>query len=401
MNIILFDNELRDHLLPLTYTRPVAELRVGILTIRAKWERWLGAKASYITQDYLAGKYGIDYDEENYVINATVLPSVQLRELIRHMDYNEAYLRDDELIVAKLDAAQFEKLMHDEEIDHLNGKDIQETEFIKIDRLWNTFQHNGQAILEDFELLTAGRQSAPLSASNQQIGQHPVFLEEGARVECATLNTSKGPIYIGKDAEVMEGSMLRGPLAIGEHAVVRMGSRVYEGTTLGPWCKVGGELSNSILQGYSNKAHEGFLGNAYIGEWCNIGADTNNSNLKNNYEEVKVWSYPHQRFEKSGTQFCGLFMGDHSKTGINTMLNTGTVIGVSANVFGEGFPRVFIPSFSWGGHRGFQTYRTDKAFDTAQQMMQRRGRDLDPEERLILLRVFEDSAPFRKWENNA
>ncbi len=396
--VILFDNERRDHLLPLTFTRPVCELRVGILTIREKWEKWLGAPIAHITQDYLAGKYGIDYGNENYVINGTVLPSPQLHALIRQMDFNQAYLRGDELIVAKLDAEQLQKLIHDEEIDELEGMDIEGTEFIKIDHLWDLFRNNEEAIRLDYELLTRNRTSAPLSASNRVIGDGPIFLEPGARVEGAILNASEGPIYIGKDAEVMEGSLIRGGFALCEHGVVKMGARIYGGTTIGPWCKVGGEVSNTIFQSYSNKAHDGFIGNSFVGEWCNIGADTNTSNLKNNYAEVKLWDYVKEGFVKTGTQFCGLIMGDHAKTGINTMLNTGTVIGVAANVFGSGFPRNFIPSFSWGGASGFQTYRTDKAFEAAAKMMERRKVNLGAEDRLILLRIFEDTAKHRHWE---
>jgi UDP-N-acetylglucosamine diphosphorylase/glucosamine-1-phosphate N-acetyltransferase len=276
--------------------------------------------------------------------------------------------------------------------------DVQNTQFSKINRLWDLFQLNAAEIQSDFEILTKGRLSSKLSESNRLIGENQVFIEEGAKVEGAFLNCQEGPIYIGKDAEVMEGSMLRGPIAIGEGAKVMMGSRIYGSTTIGPFCKAGGEIHNSILQAYTNKQHEGFLGHSIIGEWCNIGADTNTSNLKNNYEEVKIWNYPDNRFVKTNTQFCGLIMGDHSKTGINTMLNTGTVVGVGANIFGAGYPRTFIPSFSHGGPHGYQTFSIEKAFPMMERMMDRRGVAFRPEDRLIVMRVFEDSAKYRRWE---
>ncbi len=398
-NIILFDNEVRDRLLPLTFTRPVCELRAGILTIREKWERWLECPVSYITQDYLAERYEIDHGAENLVINGSVLPSPQLVRLIRQMDFNEAYLDGEELIVAKLDEEQIDRLMNDEDIGELKGQDLAGTDYYKINYLWDLYTHNGRAIKDDFELLTKGRKSQPLSNNNRVVGDPKlVFLEEGAKVECATFNTEDGPVYIGKDATVMEGCLVRGPFAMGYKSVLKMGAKIYSGTTLGPQCKVGGEVNNSVFIGYSNKGHDGFLGNSVIGQWCNLGADTNNSNLKNNYDQVKLWSYADGRFVKTGQQFCGLFMGDHSKTAINTMLNTGTVIGVSANVFGEGFPRNFIPSFSWGGKQGFQTYRTDRAFETMERVMERRNVPFDVQERLILLRVFEDTVKYRSWD---
>ncbi len=398
VHLILFDNDVREHLLPLTFTRPVCELRVGILTIREKWERWMNGKVSYITQDYLSGKYGIDHGDVNYIINGSVLPSPELVHLLKQMEVGEAFQRGDELIAAKIARGQFEKLINDEDFGVLRGYDLQETPYLKIEHLWDIFRLNGEAMQQDFELLTRDRRSAPVSNTNRLIAPENIFLEPGAKVEHATLNASTGPIYIGRDAEIMEGVVVRGGLAMCEHAVLKLSAKVYGPTTLGPWCKAGGELNNVVFQAYSNKAHDGFLGNAVIGEWCNLGADTNNSNLKNNYANVKIWDYPSERFIDTGMQFCGLIMGDHSKCGINTMFNTGTVVGVSANVFGAGFPRNFIPSFSWGGVGGFQTYRTDKAFETAELMMSRRKVELSVEDRIILLRVFEDTAQHRRWE---
>jgi len=398
-HLILFDDEVRDHLLPLTYTRPVCELRVGILTIREKWERWMGGEIAFVTQDYLAEKYPIDYGAENIVINGSVLPSEQLCTLLKQMEFNEAFLRGDELIAAKLDEAQFERLVNDEEIKELRGFDLEDTQYLKLDRLWDIFQLNDQALELDFQLLTQGRTSQPLSSTNTVIGpSEKVFLEEGAEVECAMLNTARGPIYLGANAQIMEGSTVRGGLAMGPHSVLKMGAKIYGATTLGPHCKLGGEVNNSVLQGYSNKGHDGYLGNSVIGEWCNLGADTNASNLRNNYGEIKAWSYVDEDFRKTGRQFAGLFMGDHSKSGINTMFNTGTVVGVSANVFGSGFPPKFIPSFSWGGAGKLETFLAEKAFEAAEYMMSRRKVAFDLQERLIMLRIFEESARYRYWE---
>lgn len=398
MNIILFDSEVRGELLPFTYLRPVCELRVGILSIREKWERRLGVNVSYITQDYLAGKFPINYGSENYLINGSVLPSEQLLRLLGEMDFGQAFLRGEELIAAKMDGEQMERLIHDEDIGELNGTDIQDTVFIKIDHLWDIYRFNGQALQEDFELITRGRQSMPLSDTNRVLGRENIFVEEGASVEFAVINATLGPVYIGARALVMEGCLFRGGLAICEEAVVKMGAKIYGPTTIGPGSKVGGEINNVVFFGNANKSHDGYLGNSVIGEWCNIGADTNCSNLKNTYEEVRLWNYPKERFVPTGQQFCGLFLGDYSRTGINTMFNTGTVVGVSANIFGDGFPRTFIPSFAWGGASGFQTFRIDKAFDSAEKIMIRRNQMFDIQDRLIMLRVFEDSAPHRHWE---
>jgi UDP-N-acetylglucosamine diphosphorylase/glucosamine-1-phosphate N-acetyltransferase len=274
-----------------------------------------------------------------------------------------------------------------------------EADYQIINRVHDIFSVNHSAIETDFNLLTANRTSAEISKSNTILGQHPIFIEEGAQVEAAVLNAKEGCIYIGKDAEIMEGALIRGPFALCEHATVKMGAKIYTGTTIGPHCKVGGEVSNSVMFAYSNKGHDGFLGNSVIGEWCNLGADSNNSNLKNNYEMVKLWNYSSQRFEKTGLQFCGLIMGDHSKCGINTMFNTGTVVGVSANIFGSGFPRQFVPSFSWGGSQGFETYSLDKACQTADLVMQRRHLNLSAADKQILNYIFNQDKTHRNWES--
>ncbi len=399
LNVILFDNETRDRLLPLTYTRPVCELRIGILNIREKWEKQLDAKVSYITQDYLSEKYPINISDDNLVINGGVLPSEQLLRLVNQLDNNEALLKNEELIAARLNAKQFERLMHEEEIDELEGFEVGDTSFLKIESLTDLFSLNDQAIIQDFLFLTKNKTSQPISNTNTVIGiSNKIFLEEGASVEAAILNTNSGPIYIGKNATVMEGAIIRGGLALCEGATVKMGAKIYGATTVGPHSKVGGEISNVVITGYSNKGHDGYLGNSVIGEWCNLGADTNSSNLKNNYAEVRLWDYEKESFTGTGTQFCGLIMGDHSKCGINTMFNTGTVVGVFANIFGSGFPRNFGPSFAWGGAAGFSTYKTEKAYEVAEIVMARRKEDFKDIDKNILNKVFEDSAKFRRWE---
>ncbi len=397
-NVILFDNEVWDNLLPISYTRPVGELRVGILTIREKWEKWSDTKVSFITQDHLSEKYPMTIQSDNIVINGSLLPLPGICKLIEQMEPNEALLQNDELIAARLNESQFQSLIEDKEIEELQGFDIGDTPLLKINNLWDIFGKNDQAVKIDFELLTKNRTSQPLSDTNQVTAPEQIFLEPGAIVEHSILNASKGPIYIGKDALIMEGCIIRGPLAMNEKSILKMGAKIYGATTLGPHCKVGGEVNNVVFTGYSNKGHDGFLGNSVIGEWCNLGADTNASNMKNNYSEVRLWSYAKDRFEKTGLQFCGLIMADHSKCGINTMFNTGTVVGVSANVYGGGYPRNFIPSFSWGGDQKYTTYTLDKALDTARAMMKRRDQELTELDQEILKEIFMKDRSFRTWE---
>lgn len=400
-NIILFEDDRRNAFLPLNYTRPVAEFRLGILTISEKWEIWLAGRVSYITTDYLSDKYPIEISDDNLVINGCLLPNQAIVQLIDDLSFNEALLYKERLIAVRLDRSQFDRLIKNEPIDHLKGSDLFGKPNVEmIDHLWDIFQKNGSQISIDFKLLTSGKKSLTLSDTNRITAAGEIFIEEGAVVEGAMINPKSGPVYIGKNAEVMEGSLIRGPFALCEHSTLKMGSKIYEGTTVGPHCKVGGEVNNSVIFGYSNKAHDGFLGNSVIGEWCNIGADTNNSNLKNNYAEVKLWNYQTERFELTGTQFCGLIMGDHSKVGINVMFNTGTVVGCCANIFGSGFPRNFIPSFSWGGAHSYTTFELDKAFEVAEAVMKRRGKTLDEPDRKILAYLFEESAKFRRWEKH-
>lgn len=389
MNIILFDDERRAHLLPLTFTRPVADLRIGILTIKEKWERFTKFPVSFLSQDYLQEKFPLVVGDDNLLIAGSLLPSAELWEKIQTLEPGEALSQRGELLAARNVSNNFQTIA--------SAYSIKEYELTspRISDLWDIFSQNGQAISFDFKLLTSGRVSQTIDKSNTVIGTD-IFVEQGAKITCAVLNASQGPIYIGKNAEIWEGSLIRGPFALCENASVKMGAKIYGATTIGPESRVGGEISNVVIQGYSNKGHDGFLGNAVLGEWCNIGADSNNSNLKNNYAEVKVWSYPLQRFVPTGLQFCGLIMGDHSKCGINTMFNTGTVVGVSANIFGAGFPRNFIPSFTWGGPQGSTEYQLEKASETARLVMIRRGKNFDGLEQDIFNKVFELTKSFRQ-----
>ncbi len=390
MNYILFDGTVRDSLLPLTYTRPVADLRIGILTIREKWETFLGYTTTTLTEEYLEEKYPMVEMEQNVMINASFLPTIQLVEIIENLKENQAVFQGEEVIA-------FYTTEEQEDVDFETYEQIEFTpELLQIKNTWDLFSLNDKALKADFELITKGRKSEPIPEGVQYLNKESIFIEEGAQVLFSVLNATEGPIYIGKDTLVMEGSLIRGPFAMCEHAVVKMGSKVYGATTLGPKCKIGGEVSNSILFASSSKGHEGYLGNSVLGEWCNLGADTNNSNLKNNYEQVRLWNYETENFAKTGLQFCGLIMGDHSKSAINTMFNTGTVVGVSSNIYGSNFPRNFVPSFSWGGAAGITTYQINKAKQTANLVMKRKNEEFDEVEQRILEHVFEITSKYRK-----
>lgn len=392
MNYILYDGSARNSLLPFTYTRPVADIRVGILTIREKWEKYLGSTTTTITEDYLSEKFPMVEMEQNVLINASYLPNENLVSLIKNLEPNQAVIKNEEIIA-------FYTTENQEVVDFETYETIEcSFDCLTIENTWDIFAKNDVAIREDFNLITEDRTSQPIPKSVNVLSAEHIFIEEGAKLEFVTLNATTGPIYIGKNAEIMEGSVIRGPFALCEEAQVKLATKIYGATTVGPHCRVGGEVNNSVMFAYSNKGHDGFLGNSVLGEWCNIGADSNNSNLKNNYEEVKLWSYESDSFKKTGLQFCGLMMGDHSKCGINTMFNTGTVVGVSSNIFGSGFPRNFVPSFSWGGASGFTTYITKKAFETAKIVMSRRHIALDEQEAKILEHVFDLTSKYRKDE---
>lgn len=390
MNYILFDGTVRKALLPFTFTRPVADIRIGILTIREKWENYLGNTITTITEDYLSERFPMVEMDENVLINASFLPNAELVDLVANLNEKEAVFYGEEVIAFYTKETQ-------EEIDFSTYTHIEfEGPVLRIENTWDIFSKNGEAMQADFDLLTKGRKSAPISKTNSLVNPENIFLEEGASVEYSILNASEGPIYLGKNSEVWEGNLIRGGFALCEKAVVKMGARIYGPTTVGPYSKVCGEISNSVLIGYSSKGHEGYLGNSVLGEWCNIGADSNNSNLKNNYAKVRLWNYDTEKFEQTGLQFCGLMMGDHSKTAINTMFNTGTVIGVNCNIYVPGFPRNFVPSFSWGGASGFTTYQPQKAFEAAKVMMARRGVEFNEMDAKILNHVFEETKRWRK-----
>jgi UDP-N-acetylglucosamine diphosphorylase/glucosamine-1-phosphate N-acetyltransferase len=389
MNYILFDGSVRNSLLPFTFTRPVADIRIGILSIREKWEKYLGYTTTTITEEYLEVKYPMVELEENVLINASYLPTKSLVEQVRNLSENQAIFKGEEVIAFFTSDTQ-------DDVDFTLYKQIEcSGDVLQLKNTWDIFSLNDKAIEADFNLLTEDRTSQPIPEGVQVINKENIFIEEGATISFSSLNASKGPIYIGKDAEIMEGCLVRGPFAMCEHSVLKMGAKVYGATTLGPFCKVGGEVNNSVLFGFSSKGHEGFLGNSVLGEWCNVGADTNTSNLKNNYAEVKLWNYQVERFTNTSLQFCGLMMGDHSKCGINTMFNTGTVIGVSANIFGSGFPRNFIPSFSWGGAAGFTTYQLNKVIEVAKVVMKRRELQFSEIDENILQHVFDETAKNR------
>ena len=390
MNYILFDGPVRNALLPFTFTRPVADILIGIMTIRQKWEARLGSTITTITEDYLSAKFPMVEMEENIMINAAYLPNDTLVEMVSDLKENQAIFKGEDVIA-------FFTTENQEEVDFDSYEIIQyKDDCLTVEHTWDIFSKNDAAIRADFAYLTEDRKSQPIPKSVNVIAPENIFIEEGAKLEFVTLNASTGPIYIGKNAEIMEGTVIRGPFALCENAQVKLNAKVYGPTTVGPGSRIGGEVKSPVLFANSNKGHDGFLGDSVLGEWCNIGADSNNSNLKNNYEEVKLWSYETEGFAKTGLQFCGLMMGDHSKCGINTMFNTGTVVGVSANIFGSGFPRNFVPSFSWGGAAGFTTYITKKAFETAKLVMGRRNIEFDETEAAILEHVFEETKKWRK-----
>ncbi len=396
MAIILFDDSAHQTLLPLTYTRPVADMRIGIITIAQKWAKSLKSSYSFLTQPYLQAKFPLKISEQNTFINGGFCPDLNLLEAIDKLKNGEALKFNGILIAVKLDETEAKAFNPNAEF-----SSVTEIEQIPVYIRYpeDIFRKNDIELRRDYQLLTKGRTSAAVNNTNVIIGDY-FFAEEGAQADCATFNTKNGPIYLSNDTEVWEGVHIRGAFALCNHSQVKMGAKIYGATTVGPYSRVGGELNNAVIWGYSSKGHEGYLGNAVVGEWCNLGADTNNSNLKNNYAEVKLWDYTTEHFRKTGLQFCGLIMGDHSKCAINTMFNTGTVAGVSANIFGAGFPRNFIPDFSWGGHEGMETYSLKKMFETAELVYSRReNRPFDDIEKNILKEIFELTAHFREYIN--
>jgi len=387
MQYILFDTDSRNQLLPFTHTRPTADIRCGILTARERWEMLLENTTATLTESYLQPAFPLITSDDNIYINGATVATTDLLAAIHNLKNNQA-LQQDNIVLAIRTSAELEYdtilSFAQQQCEQVNFSGLVTT----INQVWDIFSKNEQVLRLDFELLTNNKTSALLPEYVTAIGKHNIFIEAGAKIFPCIINAEAGPVYIGKDAEIMEGAIIRGPFALGEHATLKMGAKVYGGTTIGPSCKVGGEISNVVFFANSNKGHDGFLGNAVIGEWCNLGADTNCSNLKNNYDEVKVWSEQQNKSVKTGLQFCGLLMGDHSKCGINTMFNTGTVAGVACNIYGGGFPPTFVPSFSWGGGDNMVTHRIEKALDTANRMMARRNKNLSQAEVAVLEYIF-------------
>lgn len=391
MRINLFDDRAALSLRPLTYTRPVADLRIGILTIAEKWEKYHSGRCGFLTADYLQPKYPLLQAADTY-INGAVCPDKPLFEAISTLNPGEVLMYNNLVLAYRTGVAELMGLKEAGQLKpvHFQGN----VTYIQFPE--DLFRLNDAQLCADFILLTSGRTSANLSNTNIILGDQ-IFVEDGVVAECATFNTRTGPIYLGKDSQVWEGSHIRGSFALGEGSQVKMGSKIYGQTTIGPYSRVGGEINNAVIWGYSSKGHEGYLGNSVLGQWCNIGADSNNSNLKNTYGDIKLWDYELDTFRNTGLQFCGLIMGDHAKCGINTMFNTGTVAGVSANVFGSGYPRNFIPDFSWGGAHGFDTYTLEKMLETTEKVFQRRNVTFTQEEKDILIAVFEQTAVYRHF----
>lgn len=383
MQIVISDAQYWEDFLPLTFTRPIAEMRCGILTFTERWKKLLGIdEVAYITEAFLEDKFSRPEETESLFLVPHFLPSASVLQQIKNLQLGEALVYENELIVARIHMKDF----------NLNQieKMTDVSEYLRFFKQpTDLFSRNAEAIDFDFDLLTRGRTSQPLSETNGFLGNSDdLFIEEGAEIEFSTLNTKTGKIYIGKNAEVMEGCHLRGPIALCEESKFNLGAKIYGATTIGPHCKVGGEVNNIIIFGYSNKGHDGFVGNSVIGEWCNLGADTNSSNLKNNYASVKLWNYKKKRFLDSGLQFAGLIMGDHSKTAINTQLNTGTVVGVAANIFKSGFPPNLIANFSWGGMKDDEKFKLEKAYEVAEKAMERRKFPLSDADKKILEYIY-------------
>jgi len=349
--VFLTDKEISDHLFPFSQTRSAADIRIGILTIREKWELLLQQKVTVLQR-------GEQPPENAIVFAANIVPSARFVEsVIKNSD---------------------------------NANSLPDYESVKILQYpWHIFQWNDWALREDFRLLTHGRFSVPIPESVQVANSTSIFIEPGAVLNHCLLNASTGPIYIGKNAEIMEGSLIRGPFALGEGAVVKMGAKIYGATTIGPFSMAGGEIKNSVFFGYSNKAHDGYLGDSVIGEWCNLGAGTSNSNIKNTASEVNVWHYPAKEYIRAGLK-CGLLMGDYSRSAINTSFNTGTVVGICANIFGEGMPPKFIPSFTWG-NKGLSLYEFEKALADIANWKKLKNQMLPEQEKVKLKHIFGQS----------
>lgn len=400
MNLILFDNTFRGGMLPLTFTRPQADIRIGILTVKEKWEKWLDTSAGYLTTELLSRKFALNVKNDNLFISASVLPNQNLVVAVKQLKQNQVLIKDGVLIAA-CGAQNCLESIRQEQVDNFEKIEFQE-DFNLLDKIYKLIPYNQSEIKSDFDLITKGRSSQPIDESVTVVGSNKnpdiinqVFIEEGAEVEYCSLNPKEGPIYIGKNAKIWEGAMLRGPIAICESSQISMGAKILPGATIGPWSKVGGEVSNSVITGYSNKVHDGYLGDSVLGEWCNLGADTNTSNLKNDFALVKLWDYSIERFAKTGLQFCGLIMGDYSRCAINTSFNSGTVIGVGTNIFGSGFPRNFVPSFVIGGPQGYKINGLKVVLNTGKKAMARRNVELSENDAVILENIYDETQKYR------
>lgn len=396
MNIILFDEPtIKSDLLPFTYTRPVAHIRIGILKIVEKWQKLWPGDYSFLTETYLRELFPQNKAIDNLYINGCILPDTILIKTLKELPKDQVLHKNGMLVACYGnfdDPSELDLGLPEKKPDPIEYR----YDLFCVRQVYEIFRKNRQALLDDFALITKGRKSAPIQDAHT-VAYNPgnIFIEEGVSIKSAIINAETGPVYIGREVEIGEGSIVRGATAICDHSVLNLGARIRGDATIGPLCKVGGEISNSVIFGYSSKAHDGFLGNSVIGEWCNLGADTNTSNLKNTYADVRIWNYTEEKFKDTGGQFCGLMMGDHSKCAINTMFNTGTVIGVNANIFGSGFPRAFIPSFSWGGAQGFTTFQLNKVFELMARVMERRKKVLSEEDKKIFAHIFEVTKKYR------
>jgi UDP-N-acetylglucosamine diphosphorylase/glucosamine-1-phosphate N-acetyltransferase len=397
MNIILFEDFVtHSSLLPLTYTRPVSDLRIGILKIAEKWEKHLIGKSSFLTQPYLQEKFSFKSDKDNLYINGAVCPNKSLLSKIEGLQTEQSIIHTpSNTVLAFRSGKRFVELRKIPEFVATTEKIPFRSDTNIIKKVTDIFLQNAKELELDFKLLSKNRRSEEINDPHTVVyGEKNIFIEKGATIHAATLNASKGFIYIGKNAHIEEGAILRGNCAVGESSTIKMGAKIRDNVSIGKHCKVGGEVSMSVIQDYSNKGHDGFLGHSVVGSWCNFGADTNVSNLKNNYSSIKVWDYETKQMKDSGLQFCGLIMGDHSKTGINTMFNTGTIVGVAANVFGASYPPKFITSFTWGND-GLDTFRFEDACQMAERMMERRKIKFTPIDKDILKNIFEQSQVLR------
>jgi UDP-N-acetylglucosamine diphosphorylase/glucosamine-1-phosphate N-acetyltransferase len=384
MRICLYDGPNRSDLLPLVYTRPVADLLLGSMTLAKRWSYALHADVVVETEAYLQA----DTPSFDLAVMAGCIPNAELTSTIKELKEGQKLMQNGKMIAFSGAGSSTDKALANFEVIEI------ETEINLIRYPWDLFSKNAELLIEDTTFFDTTHNNK-LNDTNKHHGNHPLMVGANVTSFAAVYNTQDGPIIIDDDATIMEGALLRGPIFIGKKSVIKMGAKIYGGTSLGPYCKAGGELNNVVMLGNSNKGHDGFLGNAAIGEWCNLGASTDTSNLKNNYGKTRAWNYTQQKFISTGLQFCGLVMGDHSKTAIQTSINTATTVGVGCSIFSVGFPRTFIPSFSRGGSQGMTENNLDKMLDTAAVVMARRGENMSKKDKAILAHLFVATKQFR------